>query len=229
VDSEASVLNQVKVLESLYKQLLIISPPALPIVEPNYKLVVFELNANSHDIHRALANALAIGRMERLGQTIRMVTSANALQPHEQNDDVWDQGLLFFNPGQIWAQPPYYVTQMKARNYLPVAIDARVSGREIDTFTFHVTATRSADGRTLALHVVNTIDVFRTYEFRLNGFEPRHPSAHVTTLAGARGARNTSSNPYAIAPWEADIPYKRVGNTITLTFAPNSFTIVKLQ
>lgn len=192
-----------------------------------FKFVVFELNANSHDVHRALANAIAIGAMQRLGDKIRMVASANALQPDDQNDNVWDQGLLFFNPRHTWAQPPYYVTQMKARSYLPRVVDAKASGRE--SVTFNVTAMRSDDGTTLDLHVVNTIAVPRTYTFHLQGFDPRLPYAHVTTLSGASGARNSAAHPHAIAPSETVVIYARSGNSLTFTFAPSSFTIVRLR
>jgi alpha-L-arabinofuranosidase len=218
---DAKVLDQVKALDTLF------APLSAGVPGAKYKFVVFELNANSYDAHRALANAIAIGALQRLGDKVRMVASANALQPDEQNDNVWDQGLLFFNPRLTWAQPPYYVTQMKARNYLPLVVNAQVSGRE--SVTFDVTVTRSADGHTLALHVVNTIDVARTYAFNLRGFHPQRNRAHVTTLAGARDARNSPAHLDAVAPSEADVPLDRFGDAVMFTFAPNSFTIVRLQ
>ena len=218
---DTGVRERIAALHSLYTQLGNISPGA------RYKLVVFELNAQTHNMYRALANALAIGMMQRLGDEIQIVTSANALQPDGQNDNGWDQGLLFFNPTQTWSQPSYFVTQMKSNNYLPLAIQANVSGRE--GVTFDVTATKSADGRTIALHVVNTIDVPRTYSINLNGFNPLQTTTRVTTLAGAPDGQNSSTNPNAIVPLQADVPYNRVGNTITFTFAPNSFTILRLQ
>jgi hypothetical protein len=165
--------------------------------------------------------------MERLGSEIQMVTSANALQPDEQNDNGWNQGLLFFNSRQTWGQPPYFVTRMKAKHYLPLAINVTVSGRE--SVTFSVTATKSVDGTMIALHVVNSIDVFRTYAFHLIGFDPQRPTAHVETLAGHQSATNSSVTPFALVPSEADVTYNRVGNIITLTFPPNSFAIVRLQ
>jgi len=218
---DTGVRERIAALHSLYTQLGNISPGA------RYKLVVFELNAQTHNMYRALANALAIGMMQRLGDEIQIVTSANALQPDGQNDNGWDQGLLFFNPTQTWSQPSYFVTQMKSNNYLPLAIQANVSGRE--GVTFDVTATKSADGRTIALHVVNTIDVPRTYSINLNGFNPLQKTAHLTTLTGAPGSQNSSTNPHAIVSSQADVPYDRVGNIITFTFAPNSYTILRLQ
>jgi hypothetical protein len=83
-----------------------------------HKVVVFEYNANNHAVRRALGNALATSAIARDGR-IPIVTSANCLQPDHQNDNGWDQGLLFLNPSQIWLQPPGYITQMLSRNYLP--------------------------------------------------------------------------------------------------------------
>ena len=84
-----------------------------------FRVVVFEFNAGNHSQKRALANALAIQAIERDGR-IPIATSANCLQPDGQNDNGWDQGLLFLNPSQVWLQPPGYVTQMLFRN-LPAA------------------------------------------------------------------------------------------------------------
>src|SRR5262249_51097584 len=78
---DAKIARQVAALHSLHTQLSGSSP------EANFKLVVFELNANSHDQHRAVGNALAIGMMQRLGDEIHVVASANALQPDQQNDN----------------------------------------------------------------------------------------------------------------------------------------------
>ena len=52
--------------------------------------------------------------IERDGR-LPIATSANCLQPDRQNDNGWNQGLLFLNPSQVWLQPPGYVTQMLSR------------------------------------------------------------------------------------------------------------------
>jgi hypothetical protein len=68
-------------------------------------VAVFEFNAGNHAQRRALANALVINALERDGR-VPVATSANALQPDGQNDNGWDQGLLFLNPARVWLQPP---------------------------------------------------------------------------------------------------------------------------
>src|SRR5439155_23491368 len=96
-------LKSIATLDDQFHQL---SPTA------NYKMVVFELNAGRHDVSRALGNARAIGALERRGSRVVVVTSANALQADGQNDNGWDQGLVFYDPSRSWLQPPAYVTQM---------------------------------------------------------------------------------------------------------------------
>src|SRR6185437_15867319 len=62
-----------------------------------HKVVVFEYNAGNHAMRRALGNALATKIIER-DRRVPIVTSANGLQPDKQNDNGWDQGLLFLKP-----------------------------------------------------------------------------------------------------------------------------------
>jgi hypothetical protein len=94
-----------------------------------HRVVVFELNAGNASQRRALANAWAIGSIEMDGR-LPIVTSANGLQPDGQNDNGWDQGLLFLNPTNVWLQPPGYVTQMISRNYQPRTVNVAISGSD---------------------------------------------------------------------------------------------------
>ena len=93
-------------------------------------MVVFELNSGNHAQRRALANAIAIGELQKLGNRLPVVCSANALQPDGQNDNGWDQGLLFLDPSQVWLQPPGYVTRMIARSYQPINVPVEVKSAE---------------------------------------------------------------------------------------------------
>ena len=94
-----------------------------------HRVVVFEFNANNHDQRRALANAAMIGRLIRDGR-VPVGLSANALQPDGQNDNGWNQGLLFLDPTKTWLQPPGYVTQMIARSHLPRTAIVSVQGAD---------------------------------------------------------------------------------------------------
>ena len=141
-------------------------------------------------MRRALGNALATNIIERDGR-VPIVTSANGLQPDKQNDNGWDQGLLFLNPSKVWLQPPGYVTQMLSRNYLPQVVKREVVAAD----GLDVTAKRSEDGARLQLQVVNLSDKPVTTTIRLAGFTPKQPAAKVIELAGPLDARNTRRRP----------------------------------
>src|SRR5262249_44315132 len=141
-----------------------------------HKVVIFELNAFNHTQNRALANAIAIGALQPLGERLPIICSANGLQPDRQNDNSWDQGLLFLNPSQVWLQPRGYVTQMISRRYQPQNIPAEVQGSKTD---LQVAAARSEDGKKLVLRVVNASAQPRPARLEIKGFTPSKASASV--------------------------------------------------
>ena len=203
---------------SFYNQLGAISPGA------NYKLVCFEFNANSHNLQRALCNAHGINELERIDNMFMMNSSANCLQVDGQNDNGWDQGLLFMNPEKVWAQPPYYVTQMAANCYLPLCVNAVLP--TAITSALDVTATKSQDGRTVALKVVNLTGTLVRARFAFDSFEPTGKIATVTTLAGALADANTAALTTRIVPLTA-IRYATASDTFA--FAGYSYTTIKLS
>lgn len=212
--------NGVPGVRSFIEQLGRISPSA------NYKVAVFEFNANNYALKRALANASAINQLERLGDRVAVACSANCLQPYRQNDNGWNQGLLFLSPSQVWAQPPYHVTQMVSRNYQPLCVQTEVSslGNALD-----VTATRSEDGKTLTVQVVNTSKAALAANIRLDGFLPRKPTAHTTVLTGDWDAINTPEQPDRIKPAESNWRYESKGGAISRTFPAYSFTVLQFK
>ncbi len=189
-----------------------------------HKVVVFEFNAGNHSQRRALANALAIQAIERDGR-IPVATSANGLQPDGQNDNGWNQGLLFLNPSQVWLQPPGYVTRMISRNYQPllVASDVQSPAGRLD-----VTAKRSGSGKTLVLQVVNWGERPLRTAVWLEGFTPSKSTAAVEDLSGPLDAVNTAAAPQRIVPKQTEWRHAAGGDG-ELTFAPYSFTVVRLQ
>ena len=188
-----------------------------------FKVLVFELNANNHSQRRALANALAINAIQRDGR-LPITCSANCLQPDGQNDNSWDQGLLFLNPSQVWLQPPGYVTQMIARNYQPLAVRAESSAPNLD-----VSATKSADGKTLVLQVVNRGDNAATLPLHITGFVTAKSLAKVITLEGSSDARNTANAPDKIKPVISDWKHQGLNDgRSTLTFPAHSFSVIRL-
>lgn len=194
--------------------------------EARFKLCVLELNANAHDLRRALANAVSINELEKLGDRVRVVCSANCLQPDGQNDNGWNQGLLFLNPSSVWPQPPYFVMQMLSGSYLPLCVDAEVSG---PWEGLNVTAKRSEDGSVLQLQVVNYSGSDAPVDIDLGGFQPQQPAAAIEQLTGAPDAVNTAARPSAIVPAQGELPLVPGAGTVTYTFPAHSFTILRLQ
>ena len=211
--------RQIDVIGELAGWLTKISPGA------HFKICVFEENANNHAMRRALGHARAINGLERLGDIVPIVCCANCLQCDGQNDNGWDQGLLFLNPHKVWPQPPYFVTQMISKNYLPKCVRADVTGAE----GLDVTARISDDGRVLTLQVMNPGPRETAAQIQLDGFTPPSPSAHVAQLSGELNAVNTAQNPTNIAPVERKWPAKFENRTATYTFPPQSFTLLRVE
>ena len=189
-----------------------------------HEVVVFELNAGNHQHKRALANALAILASERLNLPI--VTSANCLQPDGQNDNGWDQGLLFLNPSKVWLQPPGYVTQMLSKNYQPLLVRCSV---ESPGDQLEANAVRSDDGKTLVLQLVNQSEQPMASIIRLNGFVPSVPTAEVEELAGQLNERNTSAEPNRIVPVKTKWHHNLNKGPVGYTLQPHSFTVLRFR
>lgn len=191
----------------------------------NFRVAVFELNANNHSQKRAIANALAINAIERDGR-LQVTTSANCLQPDGENDNGWDQGLLFLNPSQVWLQPPGYLTQMYSTTHQPRQVWASVVDTNSD---LDVSAQTSQDGATLVLKVVNLNSSSKPAAIQFTGFSPTNPVAVVKVLSASLNAANTAQNPSAVKPIQTNWQYQSTNNTVNYTFAPNSVTTIVFQ
>ncbi len=189
-----------------------------------FSVVVFELNANNHSQRRALANAIAIQTLERDGR-FPVVTSANELQPDGQNDNGWNQGLLFLNPEKVWLQPPGYVNRMLSENYLPDRVACQVTGAD----QLDANAKLSEDGKTLVLQVVNAGDAPVTAAIKWDGFTPRQSAVHVESLAGGLEDHNTASDPTQIQPRSSDWKPDRKSGQAVYDFPANSFTVFRFN
>jgi hypothetical protein len=190
-----------------------------------HKVVVFELNAGNPQQRRALANAQAIGLAMRDGR-YPIVTSANCLQPDGQNDNGWDQGLLFLDPSHVWLQPPGYVTRMISRNDQPRVLDIQVAGADA---RLDVTATRSDDGQTLVLFVVNLDEKPRLARFDFEGFRLSGRNVEIEELAGPLDAVNTADAPARIKPRSVPVKFDKAAGLTSHTLAPHSFTVVRFR
>jgi alpha-L-arabinofuranosidase len=191
-----------------------------------HKVVVFELNADAHDQARAVGNALAINAISRITDPLPVVTSANCLQPDNENDNGWDQGLLFLNPYQVWLQPPGYVTQLFSDYYEPnlVASTVQSPGDVLD-----VTATKSTDGKTLVLRVVNISGEPIPATISLAGFSRSKPNVTGRKISGEVDAENTAEQPDELVPVSVQWSLKPSVNQTSYSFDPYSVTILVFQ
>jgi hypothetical protein len=142
------------------------------------KCTIFEENGGLHNVQRALGHAVTLNAVRRHGDFVLTSCPANALQPLGQNDNGWDQGQIFFTPSKVWAMPPFYAQQMAAAHHEPLHVMSTTEG-DLD-----VTATRSEDGKSLVLHVVNTTAVPHPCNLIIEGFDNRKPGVSVSKLLG---------------------------------------------
>lgn len=182
------------------------------------RVTIFEENGGLHNQQRALGHATTLNAVRRHGDFVLTSCAANGLQALGQNDNGWDQGQIFFTPSQVWGMPPFYATQMAAKNHEPLRVESSVEG-DLD-----VTATRSEKGDELVLHVVNTKGDAVVTSVNLSSFSGKG-LVKVYTLAGHPKDENTPEHPTAISTKETTIP--RSGNTLSYTFPANSYTILR--
>jgi alpha-L-arabinofuranosidase len=173
-------------------------------------------------MRRALGHARAMNELQRQGSRVAVDCAANCLQCDGQNDNAWDQGMLFLNPSKVWPQPPYYVTQMIARNWAPkvVRAEAESPGNALD-----VTAKLSDDGHVLVLQVVNMEEKPCPARIALDGFTPTKPVAKVWELCGKPADRNTAAEPDLVKPKESE--WRHAAGRYE--FAPYSFTVLRFE
>lgn len=190
-----------------------------------HKVVVFELNANNHSQRRALANALALNAIERDGR-LPVTCSANCLQPDGQNDNGWNQGLLFLNPSKVWLQPPGYVTRMYSDHCLPEEIWSRVQDPEDD---LDASAQRSQDGKTLVIKVVNLSGNVKAANLVVHGFASRQAIAKIVDLTGPLDALNTAEDPDQITPDSQQRQIRFTNKRVEYNFPPDSVTVIELK
>ncbi|MHA4896686.1 beta-L-arabinofuranosidase domain-containing protein [Pedobacter sp. PWIIR3] len=182
------------------------------------KIAVFEENGSKHGIQRALGHATNLNAIRKHSESVLTSSPANALQPYLQNDNDWDQGQIFFTADKVWGMPPFYSQKMQSENHLPLRVEALTDG------SLNVTATRSEDGRVLALHVVNTSEELKT-SIDISGFDRQTERADVYVLSGDLNAKNSPTDPekYQTVHTVVNLPIKDP----VYVFPANSYTIIK--
>ncbi|BBO34641.1 family 16 glycoside hydrolase [Lacipirellula parvula] len=190
----------------------------------DFKVVVFEFNANNHDQRRAIGNALALHSVERDGR-IPIALSANCLQPDGQNDNGWDQGLLFLNPSQAWLQPPGYVTQMYSQAAQPRLVACEVAGAE----SLDANAKLSDDGKSLTCTIVNSGSAAVGVSLVIDGYRPASKQVVATSLAGPLAVANTAEQPERLTPQRREWRFGDLSTGAEFRFEPYSVTTIEFK
>ena len=181
------------------------------------RIAILEENGNTHCLHRALAHAVMLNVVRRRNGVVELDSPANALQPHRQNDNGWDQGQIFFNSSSTWCQPPYYAQQMAAANHQPILISS-----EFRNTNLNITATKSENGDKLVLHIVNSSP--RAQKIRINAENAgKIKTINGLSLSGALNDANSPREPEKIIPKQFTLPEP------TATLEPYSYTVIAMD
>ncbi len=192
----------------------------------DFKVTIFEENAFNHLFYRGLAHAHTINEIQRFEYEMPVLCAANCLQPDKQNDNGWDQGMLFLNPSQVWGQSSYYVTKMFADNYLPVCVKSMSSSFNN---ALDVSACISEDGKQLSLRVVNLDFRAVDTDIRISGFSPMKQQVSIEQISGNLEDKNTPDNPEKIVPIKMTADLNFSGGIGEYVFPPYSFTIININ
>jgi alpha-L-arabinofuranosidase len=184
---------------------------------------IFEENGDQHDLQRALGHAHILNVTQRHGDFVLMDCPANCLQPFGQNDNGWNQGQVFFTADQVWGMPPYYAQQMAAENHLPSRVESETTSPDSD---LDVTATRSKDGKTLVIKVVNVGVSPHTASVRLEGSRVPAPHAEVWKLTGTLKSVNLPALPERVRSHRSQ--FDGAASQFEYTFPAHSYTILRL-
>ena len=211
---------QIEVLGGLIDWLGKLSPGA------DFRVCVFEENSNNHLWRRGLAHARTVNRLQRFGEKVPIVCAANCLQPDGQNDNGWDQGLVFLSPSHVWPQSAAHVTRMMSKNNLSrcVAADSESPNDALD-----VTARVSDDGRVLVLQVVNSENRPVSTRLNITGYDLSGRVVKISQISGDLGEHNQETDPDRIVPadrvWYPE--FDAAGTTYV--FPPQSFSILRFE
>ncbi len=191
--------------------------------ENQVRFCILEENGVHHNLQRALGHAHNINTVERLDGEVVIDCPANCLQAWQQNDNFWDQGQVFFTPSTVWGMPPYYAQQMIARHYQPLRIGADVQGADD---ALDVTATRSEDGRTIVVKVVN-LEEQDCPAAVVPGTSGEAGRVCIACLSGPLEGANSPSEPCRIVPTESEEHWG--GESYEHVFPGHSFTILRFE
>ncbi len=192
----------------------------------DFRVCVFEENAGNHLWRRGLAHARTVNQLQRMGQKVPIICAANCLQPDGQNDNAWDQGLVFLSPSAVWTQSSAEVTRLLAKNNFPhcVATDCQCPGQALD-----VTARQSQDGSRLGLQVVNSENRPIFTRLKISGRDVRGRVVTISQIAGHLDDKNSEADPHRIMPSERQWRPEFGDTGVSYVFPAHSFSVLRFE
>lgn len=178
------------------------------------RLAVFEENADHHRHERALAHAAFLAGVRELGDDVLTSCPVNAFQADLQNDNGWDQGMVFFTPDKVWLQSYGWSQQMAAANHRDLLAASSCADADLV-----VSATRDRAGASVVLHLVNAAGVAKP--LALAGLDGYRLSCATTLAADDQNLDNPARAPDRIVPTDVTAAF-----AADATLPPFSYTVL---
>jgi alpha-N-arabinofuranosidase len=154
-------------------------------------------------------------------QSDLVIMSCPALFMRRTWATAWNNALINFDQNGWFPAGNYVVMKLFRESYAPQLL--AVDGPERP---LNMTATRSEDGNTLYLKLVNPEQSAVTAEFALDGSFTPTAAGMQLVAPGGETVKNSMESPDAIKPVAADVT--RAGQRITVDLPPLSVGVVKL-
>lgn len=200
---------------NFHKQLGVVTPGT------KSKIVVYELNANSHDWERTMANATSIIEAMKHSEILPCMSSANCLQVDKHNDNSWNQGLLFMNNRSVWYQSAGLFNSLTERVWLGQRYE--FNDEIVDAYFNAVVMTQ--DGK-ISVVLLNRKDEEEEIEIDLPVYAGKTYEYQKTVMAYDKKAVNTESDPEFIKIPDAEICTAE--GRIAITMPANSIITLAL-
>ncbi len=190
---------------------------------PNIKLYVSEWNLT----HGAWGNDWRVGlyaggilnTFERQGDLVTMACPALFLRTVTARS--WDNALVNFNPYTWFPAGNYTVMKLWRESFAPNLLALEGTDKPLN-----VVATKTDDGRTVYLKVVNPDSQAHEAVFTMDGFSVGGASMQLIA-PGSETAKSSIENPTLLNPVAA--PVTREGNVIRASLPPWSAGVIKVS
>lgn len=168
------------------------------------RCAILEENGRTHGVSRMLSHVIVQNAVRRMGDFVLATCPANALEPYLQNDNGWNQGQIFFTPDKVWGMPPYHAQKLSSEHHQPLLVESHVSGSNSDMID--VTATRSEDGKTMVLHIVNLSASPQDIHIDFTSFG-KIRKAEKWAISGDENDANSPDDPERISARRQEVDY----------------------